>query len=110
MKEFFAFHSDQSLGRQHATIHLRLWISSVLNNHNVESTVGAMLEVHVQLVFLYGRQMERSSHVQRLANGTCILTVVTDVGLPGGLILRPLANRVFRNNYDIGFRLVTRHY
>jgi hypothetical protein len=61
-------------------------------------------------VFLYGRQMERSFNVQRLANGTCILTVLTDVGLPGGLILRPLANRVLRNNYDIGFRLVSDDY
>jgi len=106
---FLAFQSNQGQGRHHATIRVYGY-HQFYANHSVESTIGAMLQVHVRLVFLYGRQMERSFNVQRLANGTCILTVLTDVGLPGGLILRPLANRVLRNNYDIGFRLVSDDY
>lgn len=47
--------------------------------HSVERTIGAMLQVHVRVVFLYGRQMERSFDVQRLANGTSILMVLTNV-------------------------------
>ena len=79
-------------------------------HHSVQNTVDAMIQVHIRLEFCFGRQMESCFDVQRLVNGTCILTMVTVEGLPGGLILRPLVDGELRNNYDVGFRLVSDDY
>ena len=76
-------------------------------DHSPQNTVAAMMQVHIRLVFLFGRQMDRSFDVLRHRNGTYTLTMLTDEGLPGGLILRPLADGELWNNFDIGFRLVS---
>ena len=79
-------------------------------DHSPQNTVAAMMQVHIRLVFLFGRQMDRSFDVLRHRNGTYTLTMLTDEGLPGGLILRPLVDGELWNNFDIGFRLVSDDY
>jgi len=76
-------------------------------DHSPQNTVAAMMQAHIRLVFLFGRQIDRSFDVLRHRNGTYTLTMLTDEGLPGGLILRPLADGELWNNFDIGFRLVS---
>ena len=60
-------------------------------DHSVQNTVAAMMQAHIRLVFHFGRQMERSFDLVEHRNETYTLTMLTDEGLPGGLILRPLA-------------------
>ena len=60
-------------------------------DHCVQNTVAAMMHAQIRLVFHFGRQMDRSFDLVEHRNGTYTLSMLTDGGLPGGLILRPLA-------------------
>ena len=79
-------------------------------DHSPRNTAAAMMQVHIRLVFLFGRQMDRSFDILRHRNGRYTITMLTDEGLPGGLILRPLADGGLWNNVDIGLRLVSDDY
>jgi hypothetical protein len=79
-------------------------------DHSPENIGAAILQAHIRLVFVLGRQMDRSFDVLRHRNGRYTLTMLTDEGLPGGLILRPLGDGELWNNFDIGFNLVSDNY
>jgi hypothetical protein len=76
----------------------------------VQNTVAAMMQVHIRLVFHFSRQMDRSFDLVEHRNGTYTLTMLTNEGLPGELILRPLAGRELWYNFNIGFNLVSDDY
>jgi hypothetical protein len=79
-------------------------------DHCVQNTLAAMIQEHIRLVFHFGRQMDRSFDLLRHRNRTYTLTMLTDEGLPGGLILRPLAGGELWYNFNIGFNLVSDDY
>jgi hypothetical protein len=62
-------------------------------DHSPENIGATILQAHIRLVFVLGRQMDRSFDVLRHRNGTYKLTMLTDEGLPGGLILRPFGGQ-----------------
>jgi hypothetical protein len=79
-------------------------------DHSPEIIATAILQAHIRLMFVLGRQMDRCFNVLRQRNGRYTLTMLTDEGLPGGLILRPLGDGELLNNFDIGFNLVSDDY
>ncbi len=66
--------------------------------------------VHGMITHDKTEQMDRSFDLLRHQNGTYTLTMLTDEGLPGGLILRPLVGGELWYNFDIGFNLVSDDY
>ena len=78
-------------------------------DHSPRNTAAAMMQVHIRLVFLFGRQMDRSFDILRHRNGRYTITMLTDEELPAGLILRPLGDGGLWN-FDIGFNLVSDDY
>jgi hypothetical protein len=79
-------------------------------DHSPENIGTAILQAHIRLMFVLGRQMDRCFDVLRQRNGRYTLTMLIDEGLHGGLILRPLGDGELLNNFDIGFNLVSDDY